>query len=411
MRRVASFGTLVIALVLAPAAPAVAHAELRSSVPANGATLTEAPRQVVLRFTQDVETTFGSVRIFDAAARRVDDGRVAHAGGDRAAVVVAVPRLADGPYVVTWRVVSADAHTARGAITFHVGAAPAADSGALARRLLAAGGESAAAGALSTTVRLVGFASLALFVGGVWFLALVWPAGRRPGRARRILVGAGTVALAATVAGIGLQGVTAAGLPPADAVRPTVLTGVLDTRFGRLSAARAVLLAAGLAYVLLRAARPAGGRRAAVVPLGLAVLATVSLSGHASSGHLVPLAVAADVVHLAAISAWLGGLVLVGSCVLRQETDAPAVVVRRFSAMAFAAVAAIIASGAFQAWRQVGSVDALTATTYGRLLVAKLALFAALLAVAGVSRRAVHRRWGAALAVPGEPGTPSPVPL
>ncbi len=80
-------------------------------------------------------------------------------------------------------------------------------------------------------------------------------------------------------------------------------------------------------------------------------------------------------------------------------------VVPRFSQWAFAAVVAIAVSGAFAAWRQAGlSVDAYTDTTFGRLLIAKTAVFAVLLWVAASSRRLVHGR----LALPGAGGAKHP---
>ena len=392
MRRLGVVGALALTVLLATAAPASAHAELRSSVPANGAALQEAPRQVVLRFSQEVEITFGSVRIFDAEARRIDDGRAGHPPGDDRSVVVSLPALADGPYVVTWRVVSADAHPARGAFTFHVGPTPATAGQDLARRLLAAGGGSALAGGIYSLIRLVGFGALLVFVGGLWFVTFVWPVGRGSDRARKVLLWAGLLALTSTVAAVGLQGVTSAGLPLSHAMRPSVIAAVLDSRFGRLAAARFVVLALCLVLVVRGVVKPAR-RRVVVGGLGLAAVTTLSLSGHAASGWLIPLAVVADVVHLSALCVWLGGLSMVACCLLRADVDEIGTVLRRFSRSAFLAVAAIVVSGAFQGWRQVGSLDALTSTTYGRLLATKVALFAALIAVAAASRRAVKRRW------------------
>jgi copper transport protein len=61
--------------------------------------------------------------------------------------------------------------------------------------------------------------------------------------------------------------------------------------------------------------------------------------------------------------------------------------VRRFSAIAFGSVVALAATGLYQSWRQVGSWSALTGTTYGQLLLAKIALVAVLVGIARVSRR------------------------
>ncbi len=65
----------------------------------------------------------------------------------------------------------------------------------------------------------------------------------------------------------------------------------------------------------------------------------------------------------------------------------------RYSALALGAIVALIVSGGYQAWRQVGSIDALKNTDYGRLLIAKLVVFAALVVAAAFSREIVNRRF------------------
>ena len=64
--------TAAVALVVAPAA--LAHATLVSSTPSDGAVLARAPKQVVLAFNEPVESALGSVRVYDGALDRVDDG-------------------------------------------------------------------------------------------------------------------------------------------------------------------------------------------------------------------------------------------------------------------------------------------------------------------------------------------------
>ena len=59
---------------LAVPAIASAHTTLESSAPANDEVLARAPERVVLRFSEPVETAFGSVRVYDAATRRADSG-------------------------------------------------------------------------------------------------------------------------------------------------------------------------------------------------------------------------------------------------------------------------------------------------------------------------------------------------
>ena len=91
--------------------------------PQRGATLQEQPRQVVLRFSESVEANFGALRVFDAAAKRVDDGRTVHPGGSGAELAVGLkPGLPDGTYVATYRVISADSHPVSGGLVFSIGA-------------------------------------------------------------------------------------------------------------------------------------------------------------------------------------------------------------------------------------------------------------------------------------------------
>jgi copper transport protein len=168
-------------------------------------------------------------------------------------------------------------------------------------------------------------------------------------------------------------------------------------------AARLVLLgltAAVLAFLCRDRAeteRQDGGRRplvAAGAVLGVALLLTPGLAGHAATQDLVPLALLSDVVHLVAVSLWLGGLALLAAAVLpRRPADELAVVVPRFSRLAFGAVITILVTGTFQGWREVRSTAALTDTTYGRLLIVKVALFALLVALGALSRRFVQARY------------------
>jgi copper transport protein len=126
------------------------------------------------------------------------------------------------------------------------------------------------------------------------------------------------------------------------------------------------------------------------------------------------------VVHLVGVSAWLGGLALLVVAVLRPAGGGGADdgegagaevatldrVVGRYSSLAFGAVVLIVVSGVVQSWRQLGSPGALVDTDYGRLLIAKVALFALMLAGAGVSRRWVRAR----VAAPAPASAAGPAP-
>ncbi len=407
-RRLAGAGVVVAAVVtvglaLGPA-PADAHAELISTEPASGEQLDAAPERVVLRFTESVDVSDDAIEVLTAGGDPVDVDDPGHLDGEGSAVAVDLPDLGDGTYVVSWRVISSDSHPVSGAFTFGVGDAAAALSDADAQALVddvqAGAGSDRIVGISYGVVRFAGFAGLLVLIGGAVFVAALWPAGADDPRARRILAAAWWVALGATVLSIPLQATYAVGGSLADAFDPSVIGDELGARTGRAWLVRLVLLAA-VAVVGPRLARRAGeGRREALLPaavvVGLALLATITVTGHATSGDLVGLAVVTDLVHLSAVSVWLGGLALLLGAVLWPadgvgDTRAEAIATR-FSDVAFGAVMVIVASGVVQAWRQLGSWDALVDTSYGRLLLVKVGFVALMLSAAAASRTWVRQR-------------------
>ncbi len=79
--------------------------------------------------------------------------------------------------------------------------------------------------------------------------------------------------------------------------------------------------------------------------------------------------------HLAAMTIWLGGLPMLFLALRRTDVPAAALV-PRFSEAALVSVAIIIATGLYNAFIFVKTGEALTATTYGRALIAKTGIFA-----------------------------------
>jgi copper transport protein len=130
---------------------------------------------------------------------------------------------------------------------------------------------------------------------------------------------------------------------------------------------------------------------------------STAATGHPVAGPWPGLAVAVTVVHVAAMAIWLGGLAGLLAVVLRPEAPADdvATVLPPFSRLAFASVVALVVSGTVQSVREVESPTALFVTTYGWVLVAKLALVLVALGAAGVSRVWVQQRLGVRRSPPG----------
>jgi copper transport protein len=404
IRRLLAFGALVAALVVVLAAPASAHASLLSTDPTNGGVYDKPPTAVTLRFSEPVEVSLGGVRVYTSDQNRVVTGSPEHPEGRGSTVSVSLPKLDDGTYVVTWRVTSADSHPVEGAYTFQVGQkATLSNKNAkgVAASLLAKTGGSRTVGVIYGIDRGVLFAGIALLIGGATFLVVAWPSGRDNRRAARI-VWTGWIAVAVTtLLGIALEGVYAAGLGLDKVFDTTVLGDVLDTRYGRVALVRLGLLV--VAFPLLRLLmhrHPASEHplrwwwKMLGVLVGLGIAVTPGIAGHAATGIQTGLAIPADMLHVAAMAVWLGGLVVLCFVVLpRRDIREHEQVIPRFSTLGMGAIATIVVTGAYQAWRQVGSIDELKSTDYGKLLIVKLVAFAALVVAAAFSREVVNRRF------------------
>jgi len=410
LRRVAVVLGIAFVALVATAAPAFAHASLEGTDPAPGAVLEQAPSAVELRFSEGVTVALGGVRVYDA-----DGARVATDPPQKpSSAVVRVGlrgTVADGSYVVTWRVTSADTHPVQGAFTFQVGSAADASTrqiDALSDRLLADQGGARGIGAAWGVTRWLAFAGIALLVGSVFFGVVVWTRARDLRATRRIVTVSWSVLTVATVLGFVLQGPYAAGLGLGDAFDPALWRDVAGTRFGTVWLARLVLLL--VAFGLLR--WWFGHRPAAEFPVprwwlatagvvGLGIVASPALAGHSTAGDHRLLAMATSVVHVGAMAVWLGGLVLLGAVGVRgPDIDGQRAVVRRFSRVATWCILLLIATGAFQTWRDVRTLDGLRDTDFGRILVIKVVVFAVMTLFAVFSRDFVHRIYGG---VPDEP--------
>ena len=99
------------------ASGARAHAFLDHASPRVGSTVSAAPQEVLLTFTQNLEGAFGTVQVTGPNGARVDQGKQVSGNTMR----VGIKASGAGTYHVHWRALSVDTHTTEGNFTFHVG--------------------------------------------------------------------------------------------------------------------------------------------------------------------------------------------------------------------------------------------------------------------------------------------------
>ncbi|MGW3960913.1 copper resistance CopC/CopD family protein [Amycolatopsis sp. NPDC005003] len=397
-RRLAAAVTApVLALLLLVLVPgtASAHAVLLDTTPGNWQVVAASPHEISLRFNEPVDVGLAEIRLLGPRGDAVEGlPRPVHPGEHREVVTMAVPNaLATGTHTVTYRVVSADSHPVQGAFSFSVGQ-PMRTSDATPMSSGAADGLTATAYGV---VRWTGYAGLAVLLGAAFLAALRRPAGESPAGDRRLLWPGWWVLVSATVLGFLGYGPYAAGRPLSALGDFALLGSTLGSRMGLVLAVRLVLLAVVAAWLARwpRVPRNPWWHGGAVLAVGVALATTWSLANHSAAGAHVGFALVADTVHLTAMSVWIGGLVAL-LVLLRRPGDADALrqAVPRFSRVAAVCVAVLVVTGTFEAWRQVGTPSALFGTTYGTILLGKLALVAVLVALGGLARRWVRRHYG-----------------
>ena len=391
-RLVLAVGAALTALALL-VAPAGAHANLVRASPNPGTAVDPAPPVVYAEFSEAIDLGYSSLDVLDADGQSVTTGPMEADPTSRAAMLVPVADLADGTYVVVWRTLSVvDGHVIRGSFAFGVGEPVAADVAVAVASI-----ESSPTAAVARWLLFVG---VALLIGGplqVLVQRRGASAARRQAIERRtsmLLLGAGLLALAGQIGLLGTQILILGG--------DSLLAGFGDVfgagQWGALWIARTAALVAALVLADQASSSRAGARRSflafgGVALAGAVMAATISLGSHAAALIEVGPALAADLIHLLAVGAWVGGLPVLLMAVwevrkTRSEGSAAAdltEIAARFSAVATVAVGLIVVTGVYSAWLQVLEPSRLWSTEYGVLLLVKLALVAPLLALGGVN--------------------------
>ena len=365
---------------LSPVPAASAHAYLLASTPSSGYAITSPPTAITLDFDEAVTVGSRPMVLTDTAGGRHELGSPAVSlGGRRVSAPVPTP-LADGGYRVDWQVTGDDGDPMSGVITFSVGAGTAVPA--------AAGDAPPALDApVVVAMRWVLFLGLALGLGGLTGDRLarrvlrevrsVVPPPPRPA----VLLGAGLGAVAVAV--------LAALQVGSDPVR-LITTGPGQILLIELAG---FLLAMGLA--LVAHTRPAPVIRVGAAAALLAVVAAEGLRAHPGASSPI-WGTVLTMVHLVSASVWIGGLVHVvraGRLWRGQEraVGSTRLLVVDYSRLALILVLVVVVTGVLQTVILLPDLAALVDTTYGVLLLAKVALVVLVLGLAVLARRRLQR--------------------
>lgn len=353
---------------------ASAHAELVSTTPSPGAELATSPTSIRVVFNEGVRPIAGGSRLVR------DDGvqiSLPAPSDIERGFEVSIPKLDPGAYVFGWRVVSDDGHPIRGAFTFRVGnVGDQSLAASLAQSLLAGPTRDSVTGAAYTAARVARLLSTFVLIGlTVMFVALRGKLFSER-KISRLLVPTVLAGIVAEVGVLLLYGPFVSGRTLSSISDGVLLDATLRDPLGRVAALR---VAALVALMIVWRKRPSGRKTVHglfAISIAVIVAATQLIPGHATVGMWSVASAVAMFLHVLAAGVWLGGLAVLGVAILGSSRLDRVSASRSFSSLATVALIVVLVTGAFSTARQVGSVRALTTTTFGRILLVKLALVA-----------------------------------
>jgi copper transport protein len=359
-------------LCLGITAPALAHAVLLNARPQDGQVLPDAPKAVSLTFNEPVEM----IRLQLVHSDGTVVGATQHWDIGDSFTWTLPEKLADGGWLLSYSVISADSHPVSGTLKLVVGEGDA----TFAERPV----ESRAATQYPRFLVLAGTLSVVgLLLAGA---ALGWLADRP----MRIAMLAG-VLIAIAGGGWSIYETAAA-----TGGGPTAMAAALHVLGPGLAITLAGLLG-GFALTWL-------GVRRLLWVFAIIDLVGLALTGHAAAAPPAWLARPVYLIHIGVAALWLGSLFLLmwrhRSHRALVETTVGATppgaspggaglgeVLIRFSVLAPWLVGLLVIAGVVMLFMQAGTADALAHSQYGLFFAIKIALVMLLLGVAG------HNRW------------------
>lgn len=347
---------------------ASAHAYLQNSNPKDQSHIQKAPKQVRLVFDEMIQADFPSIQVTGSDGKKVSVGKTrVSKENDHVVEVGLKSNLKPDVYTASWRVVSADGHPVQGQIAFKLGktdqAFQQADTGSNTSQTV-----------VSSLQKIILYIGFSLFAGTLLFAFWIFRKEEKmPGEVRRawhrLHIGAWLFTGAALLLNIPIQ--------------LLIIAGQLDWRSaqeifwnnatGHLLLIQLVLwaLLGGAVYVQKMRKRYLVMILEAILLTGL--LITKAMMGHSAAASDKVVAIAANFLHLAAASSWVGLMIVM--LIALWKYPAKKEKWERFSPIGVIGVAGILMSGLLLAVMDLGGIGNLFHTTYGLLIVIKIGLF------------------------------------
>lgn len=381
----AALGLWLCCMLFAGPTAAFAHAELERAVPEANTKYEQSPKEIELAFNEAIEAKVGSLEVLDDKSNRVTQADP-KTSADHKSLTLALPKLGEGVYTVSYAIVSADGHPISGSYVFVVGNPPQGVDAAAFDPHKELGHEGHGVSTQLTTNEFIIYAVRALYYAALLWTAglMIWPlfAGRRgdvlPGIQKKW-------------ERIALQTLLVAVLLYVFVHAREILKGYPTSDYGKLFLETTI----GKEWIALIALSLAGFALVRLHPLArtlwaAAILAVEAWSGHAAVFSPKSASVLFDFVHLAAAAVWVGGLTLL-FLLWRQDRKEAGRFAALFSKAALLSLMLLVLSGVGLTLLFLPKLSYLFYTSWGTLLLIKTGLVVLVLGVGGTLHMRIRR--------------------
>lgn len=372
---------LILCCVLLPN-KVQAHASLLQASPHANEQRSDSPGQVELVFSEPVEREGYSLRVLNLDKQSMANQEAA-LSSDRRSLTLALPQLPTGTYLVSYHIISSDGHPVEGTYLFSVGEMV--DENAAKQAFMGdftlgegPGSSLQLTDVLVFAIRALYYLWLVVFTGWIVWMRIT---AKRTGEGLRLAMQAiavklqqGYVILFLLLVWAHLPGLM--GESGAEAL----LRFLINTPSGM-----AWLASTALALLSMFVLHKRLGLDLLWVALVWAVKAGM---GHAAAQEPAWAALGMDVLHLGAASIWAGGLAML-LYLWRKDLEEAKRYYVLFSKAALLCAVLLLLSGAALAVLYLGDIRYVVLTVWGKLLLVKTVLMAAVLATAAGIRRLV----------------------
>lgn len=348
-------------------------------------------------YSEAVELGFSSLKVFDSNGDQIDNKDTQYYEGEES-LLVTTPPLQEGVYTVTSKVLSkVDGHLVPDAFVFAVGNIkldrteqdlPASDLVFLPE-----------AGA-----RFLGLVGQTMVLGAVVASLLIW------GTQNKLLIKEELEKLNSTyhgrfmsITGIGLMLVLASNIIMLAIQTMRLESSVLDTiqtTFGATWLFRMIVSAIllGVWFWMDRKKYITKVGHAPMLIFSLVLIGTTTMMGHGAASEQMP-AIVLDYIHNLVAAVWIGGIIFFVFVLLpvfsrldeTKKEKMSLVMIPRFSIVFVIAVGVVVITGPTLMWFLESDVGTITESTYGKLIMAKIAIAAVMVGLGSFFQFRVQR--------------------